>query len=163
LIAENLSTLKIHKLTQAQYNRELAAGNIDPSALYLTPDTVISVDATLSIAGAPADSKAVGDAISQLSINKIGITNGTITLAQGDWYLGDDGLYHNDENDGTCTGVTADATVIVTPDPSNTDGFNWYIECGVRCVTQGEETLFFVADTDPNKGDDIVVNYTVFA
>lgn len=35
---ENLSTLKIHKLTQAQYSRELEAGNIDPSALYLTPD-----------------------------------------------------------------------------------------------------------------------------
>lgn len=35
---ENLSTLKIHKLSQAQYNRELAAGNIDETALYLTPD-----------------------------------------------------------------------------------------------------------------------------
>ena len=91
------------------------------------------------------------------------ITNGTLNLAQGDWYLGDDGLYHNDENDGNCVGVTADATVIVTPDPSNTDGFNWYIECGVRCVAQGEEALFFAADADPNEGDDIVVNYTVFA
>ena len=35
---ENLSTLKIHKMTQVQYDRELAAGNIDPNALYLTPD-----------------------------------------------------------------------------------------------------------------------------
>ena len=35
---ENLSTLKIHKLTQAQYDRELAAGRISPSDLYLTPD-----------------------------------------------------------------------------------------------------------------------------
>ena len=35
---ENLSTLKIHKLSQAQYERELAAGNIDENALYLTPD-----------------------------------------------------------------------------------------------------------------------------
>lgn len=35
---ENLSTLKIHKLTQAQYDRELAAGRIDETALYLTPD-----------------------------------------------------------------------------------------------------------------------------
>lgn len=39
---ENLSTLKIHKLTQAQYDRELEAGRIDPTALYLTPDTVKS-------------------------------------------------------------------------------------------------------------------------
>lgn len=38
MITENLSTLKIHKLTQAQYDRELEAGNIDASALYLTPD-----------------------------------------------------------------------------------------------------------------------------
>ena len=91
------------------------------------------------------------------------ITNGTLNLAQGDWYLGDDGLYHNDENDGNCVGVTADATVIVTPDPYIPDNFNMYVECGIRCVSQGEELLFFVADKDPNEYDDIVVNYTVFA
>lgn len=38
MITENLSTLKINKLTQAQYDRELEAGNIDENALYLTPD-----------------------------------------------------------------------------------------------------------------------------
>lgn len=38
MITESLSTLKIHKLTQAQYNRELEAGNLDATALYLTPD-----------------------------------------------------------------------------------------------------------------------------
>lgn len=36
---ENLSTLKIHKLSQEQYNRELEAGRIDENAIYLTPDT----------------------------------------------------------------------------------------------------------------------------
>lgn len=35
---ENIPILKIHKLTQAQYDRELAAGNIDENAIYLTPD-----------------------------------------------------------------------------------------------------------------------------
>ena len=35
---ENLSTLKIHKLSKEQYDRELAAGRIDETALYLTPD-----------------------------------------------------------------------------------------------------------------------------
>lgn len=40
LITENLSTLKIHKLTQEQYDRERIAGRIDPSAIYLTPDEV---------------------------------------------------------------------------------------------------------------------------
>ena len=38
MITENLSTLKIHKLTQAQYDRELENGNIDETALYLTPE-----------------------------------------------------------------------------------------------------------------------------
>lgn len=43
MIIENLSTLKIHKLTQEQYDRELAAGNIDENALYLTPDEGIDL------------------------------------------------------------------------------------------------------------------------
>lgn len=38
MITENLSTLKIHKLTQEQYDREFEAGRIDPNAFYLTPD-----------------------------------------------------------------------------------------------------------------------------
>ena len=44
MITENLSTLKIHKLTQEQYDRELAAGRIDETAIYLTPaqDEVVS-------------------------------------------------------------------------------------------------------------------------
>lgn len=37
MTTENLSTLKIHKLTQKQYDRELEAGRIDENALYLTP------------------------------------------------------------------------------------------------------------------------------
>jgi hypothetical protein len=38
LITENVSTLKINMLTQAQYDREHTAGRIDANALYLTPD-----------------------------------------------------------------------------------------------------------------------------
>lgn len=34
----NVSTLKIHKLTEDQYKRELAAGRIDENAIYLTPE-----------------------------------------------------------------------------------------------------------------------------
>ena len=60
---ESVSTLKIHKLTQAQYERELEAGNIDTTALYLTPDEKINIDSTLTVEGAAADAKAVGDAL----------------------------------------------------------------------------------------------------
>lgn len=42
---ENLSTLKINKLSQAQYDRELLAGNLDEYALYLTPeDDILSIE-----------------------------------------------------------------------------------------------------------------------
>lgn len=44
MVTENLSTLKIHKLTQAQYDRELEAGNIDANALYLTPDEITAIE-----------------------------------------------------------------------------------------------------------------------
>lgn len=49
MITENLSTLKIHKLTQVQYDRELAAGNIDENALYLTPDEKIDLSGYATI------------------------------------------------------------------------------------------------------------------
>ena len=39
--------MKINKLTQAQYDRELAAGNIDENSLYLTPDDDYTNDDTL--------------------------------------------------------------------------------------------------------------------
>lgn len=38
MITKNVDTLKMYKLTQEQYDRELAAGRIDETALYLTPD-----------------------------------------------------------------------------------------------------------------------------
>lgn len=37
MITENLSTLKIHKLTRKQYERELEAGRLDKNVIYLTP------------------------------------------------------------------------------------------------------------------------------
>lgn len=75
MFTELLSTLKIHKLTQSQYDRELVAGNIDENALYLTPDdgVNIKIDATLTQEGAAADAKAVGDALA-LKLEKADIT-----------------------------------------------------------------------------------------
>ena len=55
LITTNVSTLKTTKLTQAQYDRELAAGNIDDNALYLTPDETDDIAAAVGevLADAP--------------------------------------------------------------------------------------------------------------
>ena len=38
MITNNLSTLKINKLTQGQYDRVLNAGDVNSDELYLTPD-----------------------------------------------------------------------------------------------------------------------------
>lgn len=42
MTTENLSTLKIYKLTDLQYEREKEAGRIDEAALYLTPQKKIA-------------------------------------------------------------------------------------------------------------------------
>ena len=42
MITENVSTLKLNRLTNEQYKRELAAGNINEDELYLTPDDTYS-------------------------------------------------------------------------------------------------------------------------
>ncbi len=43
MITENLSTLKIHRLTQEQYDKAVADGSIDENALYLTPEEKIDL------------------------------------------------------------------------------------------------------------------------
>ena len=43
MITENVSTLKIHKLTQEQYDTALAAGSLDENAIYLTPNSTGSL------------------------------------------------------------------------------------------------------------------------
>lgn len=59
MITENLPTLKIHKLTQEQYDRELEAGNIDENALYLTPnDELAYLDGVTSNIQTQLDAKA---------------------------------------------------------------------------------------------------------
>lgn len=46
---KDLATLTIHKLTNAQYERELSKGNIDEYALYLTPDEAIDLSGYATI------------------------------------------------------------------------------------------------------------------
>ena len=67
----NLSTLKIHKLSQEQYLRELEAGNIDEYALYLTPsddgsdkqDKLMGYTDTMKLVNIDADDKYIGKII----------------------------------------------------------------------------------------------------
>ena len=43
MITENLSTFKIHRLSQEQYDTAVETGNIDEDAIYLTPEGDLSV------------------------------------------------------------------------------------------------------------------------
>ena len=53
---ENLSTLKIHKLSQEQYDREYDAGKLDPNAIYLTPCSEQGLrDVVLTVNGVEPD------------------------------------------------------------------------------------------------------------
>ena len=86
---QNLSTLKIHKLTQAQYDRELAAGNIDENALYLTPDEAVDLSgyATVeqlneSVSGAMSATNPVGTGSFSLN-RKVDSTIGGNSVAVG--------------------------------------------------------------------------------
>ena len=72
MITENLSTLKIHKLTQEQYDRKVENGNIDKSALYLTPD-----DAVVSIKNGGTGATNSENAVKNLGL---GLQEGNITL-----------------------------------------------------------------------------------
>lgn len=56
-LVEALSTLKIHKTTQSQYEQDLANGNIDETALYLTPceDVDLSMYVTIEQLSDKAD------------------------------------------------------------------------------------------------------------
>lgn len=48
-LTENVSTLKIHKLTKAQYDEMVSSGNIDETALYLTPDEEVDLSGYVTI------------------------------------------------------------------------------------------------------------------
>ena len=78
MIIENVSTLKIQKLSQEQYNREQAAGNLDSHSIYLTPDEQI----TLEDIGAMSATNPTGTG--SLSIGrKSGTTIGAKSVALG--------------------------------------------------------------------------------
>lgn len=90
---ENLSTLKIHKLTQAQYDRELEAGRIDKNALYLTPDesnvgknvdgTIYTIDGVEVAAGVGAE--VFNDYAYNIATGEYSHAEGGFSYAAGDY------------------------------------------------------------------------------
>lgn len=91
MIEENVSTLKIHKMSQEQYNREFEAGRIDDTALYLTfgeenrthytsnTNVTITWDGnTEGLEGCVDDSRNIYYKVSDISVQPIDPPNGEI-------------------------------------------------------------------------------------
>jgi hypothetical protein len=153
LIKTDLSTLKIHKLTQEQYDRELEAGRIDENAIYLTPDEGIDLSAlaTKEELAKKADSSDVPTKTSDLTNDSNFATqkSTTIILTSSGW---SNGSYNV-----SIDMVTSNSLVFVAPDPNGHDA---YSSAGIRCTQQDEGLLIFVCDVTPE--DDIAVNVVVF-
>ena len=90
MITENLSTLKIHKLTQEQYDRELQAGRIDENALYLTPDDGSGVLNVKLDWNSMTCSHSASEIIEASWSGKTIIINGDLSYVYDGWYDNDD-------------------------------------------------------------------------
>ena len=148
MFTENLSTLKIHKLTQEQYDRELAAGNIEDYALYLTPDEEIDI-ATQSADGlmSAADKTKLDNIKAPIK------TAITISSSASDWIGVISTQYGNIYN----------AQIIDIPEVYEDEmgqliyvapsvaSFNAYENAGIKCVMQGNGYLIFAADVIPSE------------
>ncbi len=77
-ITENLSNLRIHRLSQEQYENALANGNVDQTALYLTPDNSLDEIANLAVAFT-ARNVEVTDTAGELANYSIAIVKSTDT------------------------------------------------------------------------------------
>lgn len=97
MITENLLNLKIHKLSQAQYDKliagEIAGQTIDQTALYLTPDTgvngdVIDTSTFYVIAGQKAGTtlgeRATAEGLNTTASGNYSHAEGNGTTASGD-------------------------------------------------------------------------------
>lgn len=82
---QNVSTLKIHKLTQAQYERELAAGNIDEYALYLTPDEEIDPSDFMSSTNPVGSGSFSMNRLTDSNVGNYSFAEGFNTVASGDY------------------------------------------------------------------------------
>lgn len=87
MITENLSTLKINKLTREQYEAALEAGNINENELYMTLEEGTDALATMGY---------VDEVITNLGVDKLTKNWGTITIPVSGWSSTQtDGWYTN--------------------------------------------------------------------
>lgn len=89
MITKNLSTLKVNKLTQAQYDAALLAGNIKDDELYLTPDTEYSRYTTV-VSSAGTTEIEIGATVASLST--LSVYQNGLLLTYGTHYVVNDAM-----------------------------------------------------------------------
>lgn len=113
---ENLSTLKIHRMSQKKYDEKKLNNELEENAIYLTPEEALEFDKTLSKSGVAADAKAVGDALTQkqpigdyVEQNELdsAIQNAFDQALEDGLLRGEDGVSCTHEWDGTILTVTS--------------------------------------------------------
>lgn len=145
---ENLSTLKIHKLSQAQYDRELAAGRIDANALYLTPDEEAATkEHTHNIATTSSDGFMSKDMVTKLN----GIAAGANAYTHPSYTAKSSGFYKvtvdsSGHVSGTAAVAKGDITGLGIPAQDTTYGVVSTSADGLAPKRDGSTTKFLRAD-----------------
>lgn len=85
MITNNLSTLTIHKLTQAQYDRAVANGTIDENALYLTPDEEVDLSLYMTKNNPVCTGSLSLDRMSGTTVGTNSVALGTNVTASAGW------------------------------------------------------------------------------
>lgn len=158
MMTENLSTLKIHRLTQAQYDREFAKGAIDESALYLTPDiggewkTLADVTVTEDCSGF---SVSLTDKITNYRECCIYILNGSSDMSANDAYqyrlrIGDRA------NNGSSIVI---ANQLFTYRPSNTSTKLWSM-VNIPCIYKLNDAEYIIIPTQTSYGNNSIPTYS---
>lgn len=156
---ENLSTLKIHKLTQEQYNREVAKGTIDPNALYLTPEEDVDY-------ASKEDLKTKADKEHKHTLNEI--TDITATAAELNYLSGITGNVQTQINT-TKSVVTKELNKRPIAYASTKGELNWEFSGNINdyesIVISADETISMVAikilDIAPSAEEREAISYTV--
>jgi hypothetical protein len=81
--------------------------------------------------------------------------NKTLTLTAADW---SDNAGTLQWHDASLSVSFTNGTIFVSPDASNSDSYDEYLRCGVRCIHSEDGVIAFAANVQPTI--DLIVNVT---
>lgn len=184
---QNLSALKIHKLSQEQYEREAANGTLDETALYITPDTkYLDMEQTTEVGVTEVPEGEVGQVLGVTSNGVEFTTLSTSDLENDAGYLD---ASHNTSSTAhadiralisnptsvlvtlsssgwsnltqtvTVNGILADESAqLIMPVPQIASS-SAYNSAGIRLTAQAANSLTFTASSAPSANINVYIVY----